>query len=163
MASRTKMAGFFATAVRASGKAAPAAGDVVAPAGLGVLPASVTIFAPARSPMQQGMSKVVEGGKAPVWRLAFSQAGGIGKWPNPMIGWTSTADALENMTRANNGFTFDTMEEAVGYCQRYGLKYSVKQAPPKTLGRPARFLQYGDNYSFKRKGYPEGGLRSLQG
>lgn len=118
----------------------------------------VRIFAPSRTAMSQGVSKVVAGGRAPCWKIAFNN---IEKWQNPIMGWTSTGDPLENVARTS--LAFETKEDAIDYCHKYGYTYEVAEAPATFLGRPTRFISYGDNFSVKRKGFPEGGLRSLVG
>lgn len=77
------------------------------------------------------------------------------------MGWTSTADPYENVGRA--GMSFDTAEAARAFCEKHGWRYTVRESLPSARQRPARFFQYGDNFSVKRKGYPEGGLVSENG
>jgi NADH dehydrogenase (ubiquinone) Fe-S protein 4 len=74
------------------------------------------------------------------------------------MGWTSTADPLENVGRA--ALAFDTEASARAFCERHGWRYSVKQPALSLKARPKHRLQYGDNFSVKRKGIPEGGLVS---
>ena len=90
-------------------------------------------------------------GKGASWRIEFATQQ---KWVNPLMGWTSTADPYENVGRA--GMSFDSAEAARAFCERHGWRYSVREGPPSARLRPARFSQYGDNFSVKRKGYPEG-------
>ncbi|XP_075263697.1 uncharacterized protein LOC142355384 [Convolutriloba macropyga] len=77
-----------------------------------------------------------------------------------MMGWTSTADTHENLARAANGLAFATTDEAIAYCKKMGYEYTVKAPNPRSTTRTARFATYGDNYSTKRGGIPQGGLRS---
>lgn len=58
---------------------------------------------------------------------------------------------------------FDSKEAAIEFAKRNGWKYEVEDYVAKDRSRPKRFQGYGDNYSVKRGGVPEGGLRSLQG
>ena len=97
-------------------------------------------------------------GKGASWRIEF---GTQQKWVNPLMGWTSTADPYENVGRA--GMSFDSAEAARAFCEKHGWRYTVKEGLPSARLRPARFFQYGDNFSVKRKGYPEGGLVSENG
>ena len=97
-------------------------------------------------------------GKGASWRIEF---GTRQKWVNPLMGWTSTADPLENVGRA--GMSFDSAEAARAFCEKHGWRYTVREGLPSARLRPARFFQYGDNFSVRRKGYPEGGLVSENG
>ena len=97
-------------------------------------------------------------GKGASYRIEFATQQ---KWINPLMGWTSTADPYENVGRA--GMSFDTAEASRAFCEKHGWRYNVKEALPSARLRPARFFQYGDNFSVKRKGYPEGGLVSENG
>jgi len=97
-------------------------------------------------------------GKGSSWRIEFATQQ---KWINPLMGWTSTADPYENVGRA--GMSFDTAEAARDFCEKHGWRYTIKEGLPSARLRPARFNQYGDNFSVKRKGYPEGGLVSENG
>lgn len=97
-------------------------------------------------------------GKGASWRIEFATQG---KWVNPLMGWTSTADPYENVGRT--GMSFDTAEAARAFCEKHGWRYVVKEGLPSARLRPARFNQYGDNFSVRRKEYPEGGLVSENG
>jgi hypothetical protein len=93
------------------------------------------------------------------WRVAFRVER---KWINLLIGWTSTADTEETMSRA---LYFESKEAAVAHAEKAGWEYEVIEHAPAVRGvegRPKRFVGYGDNYSFKRGGVPTGGLRSEQ-
>jgi NADH dehydrogenase (ubiquinone) Fe-S protein 4 len=61
-----------------------------------------------------------------------------------LIGWTSTADALENVGRA--AMSFASSEDAASFCQRHGWEYEVRQPHARQTTRSKRFLGYGDNY-----------------
>lgn len=97
-------------------------------------------------------------GKGACWRIEFETKQ---KWINPLMGWTSTADPYENVGRA--GMSFDSREAAAAFCDKHGWTYVVKEGFPSARLRPARFNQYGDNFSVKRKGIPDGGLVSENG
>lgn len=94
-------------------------------------------------------------GKGGAWRIEFETKP---KWINPLMGWTSTADPLENVGRA--ALSFDSEAAARAFCERHGWKFSVKAPAPAHKLRPKHRLQYGDNFSVKNKGIPEGGLIS---
>jgi NADH dehydrogenase (ubiquinone) Fe-S protein 4 len=95
-------------------------------------------------------------GGAPAWRLVLEIEP---KWANPLLGWTSTADAIETVTRQ---LQFYTKEEAIAYCEKNGIEYVVEEATPVKKTRPKRFQAYGNNFEVKRLpgGTPIGGLRS---
>ncbi len=66
------------------------------------------------------------------------------RWENPLIGWTSTADALEHVGRAN--LNFGTAEEAVSFAKRHGWEYELREPHLRRTTRAKRFLGYGDNF-----------------
>ena len=74
------------------------------------------------------------------------------------MGWTSTADPLENVGRA--GMVFASADAAAAFCEAQGWGYSVRHPNPATPARSKRYATYGDNFSVKRKGLPVGGLVS---
>lgn len=119
----------------------------------------VGIFAPSRTPSQQGQSKTVEGpGKGPAWKIEFET---MAKWENPLMGWTSTADALDQVARS--ALQFGTKEDAIAFCQKHGWEYAVREPQMRRTSRSRRYAGYGDNFSVKRNGFPVGGLRSELG
>ncbi|CAL5229783.1 g13172 [Coccomyxa viridis] len=119
----------------------------------------VIIYAPARTAGQQGKAQTVtNAGNGPAWKLIFDTQQ---KWENPLIGWTSTADPLDNVGRAT--LNFHTQEDAESFCRKHGWQYEVSPPKEQTETRPRRYIGYGDNFSVKRHGYPEGGLRSEGG
>lgn len=107
----------------------------------------VTIYSPARTAAQQGVSQTAAGaharrlrppallaaaaacrclppaafshpaactrlhppGGGPAWKIAHENQG---KWVNPLIGWTSTADPLENV---GNQLYFSSKEDAIKF------------------------------------------------
>jgi len=118
----------------------------------------VIIYSPARTSGQQGKANTdTAAGNGPAWKLIFETQQ---KWENPLIGWTSTADPLDNVGRAT--LNFHTQAEAEAFCQRHGWKYEISPPKEQSETRPRRFIGYGDNFSVKRHGYPEGGLRSVE-
>lgn len=66
------------------------------------------------------------------------------RWVNPLMGWTSSADPLENVARAS--LRFYTQDEAIAFCKKHGWEYEVETPNPRSSKRPKRFSQYGDNY-----------------
>ena len=69
------------------------------------------------------------------------------------MGWTSTADTLENVGRAS--LFFYTKEEAIRFCEKHGWEYAVDAPPARIIARQKRINSYGDNFSTKRKGLPD--------
>eukprot|EP00775_Hariotina_reticulata_P005973 gene5973-6212_t len=108
------------------------------------------IFSPARTAGQQGMGNTIYSSKGRPWRISFETQA---KWINPLIGWTSTADPLENVARAS--LLFPTQEEAIAFCKKYGWEYTVEQPKQRRTTRQKRFNGYGDNFSIKRAGVPD--------
>lgn len=67
------------------------------------------------------------------------------RWENPLMGWTSTADPLENTFRSE-GLAFYTKEEAVDFCKRHGWRFEVLDYNDRKVDRSPRFAAYGDNF-----------------
>ena len=63
---------------------------------------------------------------------------------NPLIGWTSTADTLENVGRS--ALNFFTKEEAVAFCTKHGWECEVDEPAQRSKTRQKRFSGYGDNF-----------------
>jgi len=109
------------------------------------------IYVPARSPSQSGFAKTLHASaQAPQWKIVFDTTA---KWENPLIGWTSTADPLENVGRAS--LFFYTKEQAMAFCKKHGWEYTVDEPNERRTVRQKRYMGYGDNYSVKRKGVPD--------
>jgi NADH dehydrogenase (ubiquinone) Fe-S protein 4 len=77
----------------------------------------------------------------------------MNRWTNPLMGWTSSADPLENVARA--ALAFPTKEAAVQFCTRHGWQFAVEDPNPRRVARTKRYADYGANYSVKRKGIPD--------
>uniref|UniRef100_A0A7S0VGQ2 NADH dehydrogenase [ubiquinone] iron-sulfur protein 4, mitochondrial n=1 Tax=Polytomella parva TaxID=51329 RepID=A0A7S0VGQ2_9CHLO len=111
----------------------------------------VRIFCPAKAASQSGLGRTLHpSSKAPQWKIVFEN---LSKWENPLMGWTSTADPLENVGRST--LLFYTKEEAAAFCAKHGWEYVVDEPNPRNHIRQKRYLGYGDNYSIKRKGVPD--------
>ena len=52
--------------------------------------------------------------------LSFFQH--TGKWDNPLMGWSSSADPLGTLK-----LTFDSEEAAIAYADKMGFKYEVRR------------------------------------
>eukprot|EP00213_Chloropicon_mariensis_P005391 CAMPEP_0197483554 /NCGR_PEP_ID=MMETSP1309-20131121/56947_1 /TAXON_ID=464262 /ORGANISM="Genus nov. species nov., Strain RCC998" /LENGTH=179 /DNA_ID=CAMNT_0043026163 /DNA_START=433 /DNA_END=972 /DNA_ORIENTATION=- len=115
----------------------------------------VTIYTPARSASQQGMGNTVFAKGNSMWRIEFETES---KWENPLMGWSSTADSLENVGRMT--MAFDSKEAAMRFADKNGWSYTVREPQLSPRIRTKRFNEYGDNFSTKRAGVPIGGLIS---
>jgi len=102
----------------------------------------VTIFSPARMATTQGLANLDQ------WRIQLDNQA---KWENPLMGWTSTADVMENVL-SNDGLRFDTREEAAAFCEKHGWKYEILERNEMVTGRLPK--AYSDNFSHKWKGIP---------
>lgn len=56
---------------------------------------------------------------------------------NPLMGWTSTADPLENVHRP---LYFDSKEAAIAFAEKNGWGYEIEDPNPRTHIRPKRFI-----------------------
>jgi ETC complex I subunit conserved region len=92
------------------------------------------IFRPAQNAMQSGTANTRE------WVLAF--APGAPRLPDPLMGWTQTTD-----TEGQVRLTFDSLDEAVSYAERYGIVFEVLPEPEKKKIVKA----YADNFAYGRK------------
>lgn len=90
----------------------------------------VLIKQPARSAAQQA------GGQpsAPNWTIIGETKE---KWINPLIGWTSTADGLENVASA--ALWFYTQEQAIAFCDKMGWTWDVEEPHEPRKTRQKRF------------------------
>ncbi len=93
------------------------------------------IYKPSRNAMQSGTANVEE------WVLSFEPA--TARAIEPLMGWTSTADTLTQVT-----LRFDTKEEAIAYAEKEGIPYLVSE--PKQTKRPT--MSYSDNFKWGRVG-----------
>jgi len=114
------------------------------------------IFSPARTAGQQGLGNTVSNKQGRPWKIVFDTQE---KWINPLMGWTSTADALENVGRSS--LLFHTKEEAIAFCKKHGWEPQVDEPEQRRTARQKRFNGYGENFSIKRAGVPD--LSTLPG
>jgi|SRR5690606_32246485 len=92
------------------------------------------IFKPAKNAMQSGKAKT----KA--WMLEYEPQ--RPREIEPLMGWTSSADMKQQIR-----LSFDTKEEAIAYCERYGIPYQVLEPH-----EPApRSIAYADNFAYSRR------------
>ena len=103
---------------------------------------------------QQGTGNTLDNAAAPGWRIEFEAAA---KWQNPLQGWNSTADPLENVGRST--LFFDTKEQAVAFAEKAGWEIEVVEPQRRRRDRQKRFNAYGDNYTGARAVARAGSLR----
>ncbi|GLC37372.1 hypothetical protein PLESTB_001594400 [Pleodorina starrii] len=109
------------------------------------------IYCPARTASQSGLGRTIDSAStAPVWKIEFET---LTKWTNPLMGWTSTADPLENVGRT--ALAFYTKEEAQRFCEKHGWSYTVDLPNIRRTVRQKRYASYGDNFGVKRNGIPD--------
>jgi hypothetical protein len=89
----------------------------------------VRIWRPARTAMQSGRGNTRD------WMLEYEPASP--RRPEPLMGWVGSADTL-NQVRLR----FATKEEAVAFCERQGLAYTIEAAHDRRV-RPR---SYADNF-----------------
>jgi ETC complex I subunit conserved region len=92
------------------------------------------IYKPAKTAMQSGTAKTRS------WMLDYEPA--EPKEVEPLMGWTTSGDMRQQVR-----LHFDSKEEAIAYCERYGISYQVFD--PKPLKR--RVISYADNFAFSRR------------
>ena len=70
------------------------------------------------------------------------------------MGWAASSDTAESSFRK---MAFRTAEEAAIFLDKQGIPYEIEAKPENWQSeyRPARYYQYGDNFSVKRKGLPD--------
>jgi ETC complex I subunit-like protein len=92
------------------------------------------IYKPAKTAMQSGTAKTRE------WMLDYEPE--QPREIEPLMGWTSSGDMRQQVR-----LQFETVEEAIAYCERNGIAYQVSEPKP-----PARrSISYSDNFAFKRR------------
>lgn len=60
------------------------------------------------------------------------------------MGWTSTADALDQVARS--ALNFGTKEDAIAFCKKHGWEYDVREPMMRRTSRTRRYAGYGDNF-----------------
>ena len=94
---------------------------------------SARIYKPTKTAMQSGEARMSEW----VLELEPSSARSI----DPLMGWTSSSDMSSEVR-----LEFATREDAVAYCERNGLAYSVCEPTPRKIVRKS----YADNFKYGR-------------
>ena len=91
------------------------------------------IYRPAKTAMQSGRAKTQD------WVLEFEPT--AAKRNDPLMGWAGSTD-----TKGQVSLRFRTQDEAIAYCKRDGLDYTVT-APHSSTPKPKA---YADNFAFTR-------------
>ena len=65
------------------------------------------------------------------------------------MGWTSTADALDQVARS--ALQFGTKEDAIAFCKKHGWEYAVREPQMRRTSRSRRYAGYGDNFRYVHK------------
>lgn len=103
------------------------------------------ITRPAKSAMTSGRSHI----NAPLgWYVQFEND--IGRWENPLMGWTSCRDNLGQLNAG--GLRFAKLEDAIRFAQKNGWEYRV--VPVEQTKWKAK--SYSDNFR-----YSPGPLRQI--
>uniref|UniRef100_A0A1L8E1B8 NADH dehydrogenase [ubiquinone] iron-sulfur protein 4, mitochondrial n=1 Tax=Nyssomyia neivai TaxID=330878 RepID=A0A1L8E1B8_9DIPT len=94
----------------------------------------VRIYIPPKNAMQSGTNNINN------WEIEFDNRE---RWENPLMGWSSTGDPLSNMK-----IQFNTKEEAIEHCEKYGLRWFIDGDERQ---KPKRVKNYGNNFSWNRR------------
>jgi len=94
----------------------------------------VRIYKPAKTAMQSGQRNTKE------WLLEAEPAP---KEVDPLMGWTSSRDTMQQVK-----LHFATLDEARGYAEKMGWRYTIELPHPRHI-RPKA---YADNFAYNRVG-----------
>lgn len=94
---------------------------------------SARITKPAKTAMQSGEARTLE------WLLEMQP--NAARAIDPLMGWTSSSDTASQVR-----LQFATRDEAVAYCERNGLAYTVTDPTPRKAVRKS----YADNFKYGR-------------
>ncbi len=95
--------------------------------------AKARIYKPAKTAMQSGRAGTRR------WVLDYEVA--TPRTPDPLMGWTSAADTLNQIT-----LRFDTVDEAIQFAKKHSLDYTVAE-PHQRKFEPK---SYADNFRYDR-------------
>ncbi|XP_002736684.1 NADH dehydrogenase [ubiquinone] iron-sulfur protein 4, mitochondrial-like [Saccoglossus kowalevskii] len=93
----------------------------------------VRIFVPTKNAMQSGTHNTRN------WRIEFDTRE---RWENPLIGWSSSADPLSNLS-----VPFKSKEAAIKFAEKNGWRYEVEEKHERT----PKVKSYGANFSWDKK------------
>jgi hypothetical protein len=85
----------------------------------------------------QEQKNAMQSGKAREGRWVLEFESRTARRPDPLTGWSGGADTQSQVT-----LTFDTLEAAKAYADRYGISYHVLPPPERKL----RLQSYADNF-----------------
>lgn len=94
----------------------------------------VRIYKPSKSSTQAG-SEITKR-----WKIEFDTRE---RWENNLMGWTSSADPLSNMT-----VDFSSKEDAIHFVEKNGWDYWVEEAKPKGKIKPK---SYAENFTWNKR------------
>ncbi len=94
---------------------------------------SARIYKPTKTAMQSGEARMAE------WVLEMEPASA--RAIDPLMGWTSSSDMSSEVR-----LEFATKDEAIAYCERNGLAYTVTEPTPRKIVRKS----YADNFKYGR-------------
>jgi ETC complex I subunit conserved region len=94
---------------------------------------SARIYKPTKTAMQSGEARTAE------WVLEMEPASA--RAIDPLMGWTSSSDMSGEVR-----LEFASKEDAIAYCERNGLAYSVSEPTPRKIVRKS----YADNFKYGR-------------
>jgi hypothetical protein len=92
------------------------------------------IYKPAKTAMQSGWAKTRD------WVLDYEPE--EPRVVESLMGWTTSGDMKSQLR-----LSFDSKEEAIAYCERYGIPYRVFESKPAAR----RGLSYADNFAHSRR------------
>ena len=76
------------------------------------------------------------------------------RWSNPLMGWTSTADPVSNLS-----VSFSNPEQAIRFCKKRGWKYEVRtprygwrEVHPHFVMSQTNYAQFDASRRGKKKG-----------
>ncbi|KAK0425027.1 hypothetical protein QR680_008992 [Steinernema hermaphroditum] len=96
---------------------------------------SARIFKPAREATQTAWNNTN------VWKIELDNRE---RWENPLMGWSSTADPLSNISM---NLDFASAEDAIAFCEKNHWNYEVEK--PKE--RQIKLKSYGANFSWNKR------------
>jgi len=91
----------------------------------------VKIYKPSKHAMQSASYKTR------MWKLEWDSKG---TWVNPLMGWTSSSDTTSQL----HDLSFETAEDAAGFCDRQGIAYEIEEPPQEADFKGMK--DYGDNF-----------------
>ncbi|KAF1587697.1 UNVERIFIED_CONTAM: NADH dehydrogenase [ubiquinone] iron-sulfur protein 4, mitochondrial, partial [Eudyptes robustus] len=93
------------------------------------------IFRPVRNAMQSGWNGTQ------IWKIELDNQE---RWENPLMGWSSTADPLSNISM---NLDFASQEDAISFCEKNQWPYEV-ETPQERQIKPKN---YGSNFHWNKR------------